>query len=197
MFKIGLVGKAGSGKDTAAKVIKKHLLFVKTIKLAFADPVKKIVKTMFPKVKHRDLFGPSKFRNEIIEGAFDENGNPLTIRKALLYIGTSVGRKYNPNCWIDNMNSRINKASNKYDCIIITDCRFPNEFDALKKQDFFMINVIRDNENKINHVSETTQDTITNFDFVIDNNGTLSDLENLIEKQLLPALYKTNNLTLI
>lgn len=79
---------------------------------------------------------------------------------------------------------------------IITDCRFPNELEAVKKRNGITIRVNRKNINTVSpigtpievdraisslpstHPSETALDNAT-FDYVIDNNGTI---EELIEK---------------
>ena len=44
----------------------------------------------------------------------------------------------------------------------------------------------------INHSSETAQDSIKDedFDFIINNNGTLEDLTRIINNQLCPAIAK-------
>ncbi len=195
MYKIGLCGKAGTGKNTAAEMLIYSMPEIywngSAIGLAFADPIKEIVKTMFPQVKSDHLYGPSKFRNEIIKGAKDSDGNPLTIRRALTDIGTSVGRAYNNSVWLENMSFRINEEIlSKREMIIITDVRFRNEFDWLKSEGFFMIKVVRENDLSINHISETGQDEIKNheYDYVLNNNGSMGDLETIIKKEIISAL---------
>lgn len=195
MYKIALFGKAGTGKNTAADMIagtipdsgfKKH-----SVSLAFADPIKEIVKMMFPHVNREHLFGPSKFRDEVIAGAKDAEGNALTIRRALLDIGTQVGRGYNGNVWLENMEFRINEAeATKRKMVIITDVRFRNEFDWLKDQGFFMVKVTRETDTVVNHISETGQNQIKNdeYHYVLNNNGTMSDLETIIKKEIISAL---------
>lgn len=161
--------------------------------LAFADPIKQIVKTMFPHVNDEHLYGPSELRNTIIKGAKDEEGNPLTIRQALLDIGTKVGRGYNDSIWLDNMGFRIDEAAkDNKPIVMITDCRFRNEFDWLKEQNFNMIKIKRDSKIQINHVSETAQDSLLDeeFDFIIDNNGSYPDLRRIMCRQIIPNLKK-------
>jgi hypothetical protein len=196
MYKIALAGKAGTGKNTAADLIAATVPFttgfsLNAVSLAFADPIKEMVKVMFPHVEREHLFGDSKFRNEIIAGAKNAEGNPLTIRRALLDIGTSLGRGYNDNVWLENMDFRIkqNEAA-KRKIILITDVRFRNEFNWLKQQGFFMIKVIRDNGSTINHISETGQDEIKDneYDYVLNNNGSMADLEAIIKKEIISAL---------
>ncbi len=61
---------------------------------------------------------------------------------------------------------------------MITDVRFPNEYESIKKRRGILIRIERENSYKINHESECALDKYT-FDYVIENNGTL---EELIEK---------------
>jgi len=196
MYKIGLFGKANVGKNTTGDIIISELEKLRNEKLqfrslAFADPVKNIVKMMFPKVQINHLFGPSHFRNTIIEDARDKNGRPLTIRQALLDVGTGLGRAYNDNIWLDNMASKIEEAeSDNIDGVVITDVRFKNEFYWLKSLNFKLIKIERETHVKISHVSETLQDSIpiNDFDFVVQNNGTLDELAGFIKSDVISIL---------
>lgn len=203
--KVALCGKANSGKNTTAKLLSNVILEKKephtdyeiarhtnydVAMFAFADPIKEIVMTMFPWADKECLYGASKLRSNIIPNAFDKEGVPLTYRQALIDLGTQ-GRQYNPNHWVDLFNYRLKNAPQRiYDCsdmildyidrklIICTDVRFKNEFVYLKSKDFFIIKIIRNSDVIINHKTETEQDLIDikDFDFVLDNNGTLDDL---------------------
>lgn len=190
MFKIAICGKANSGKNTVSKLIYKSLYkkFVgkKTIGkeyIAFADPIKKIVRTMFPDLPEKFLTGSSKFRSEIVPGAF-KDGVPLTVRQLLIDIGTN-GRSYKESIWLDAFDVAFKKAIDKQKAlIIVTDVRFINEFNHLKSKGFSNIRLLRDSHSKIDHASETAQDGIHNdeFDFIINNNGTLNDLKDEVKK---------------
>ena len=73
----------------------------------------------------------------------------------------------------------VEKSKNNFPNWIITDMRFPNEMEAVKKKDGITIRVNRNlEESKDQHESETELDN-AEFDYVIDNNGTI---EELIEK---------------
>ena len=138
MYRIALVGKANSGKYTTSTLILNNLEGGKTI--AFADPIKEIIKIMFPHVKKKHLYGSSKFRNTIIDRAKDKDGNPLTIRQALIEIGTGLGRGMNEKVWLDVFDDRFSKLINKKtNAVIVSDCRFRNEFDHLRNKGFFII----------------------------------------------------------
>ena len=190
MYKIAISGKANSGKNTVGKLIYKCLYeefkgrkHLSKEYIAFADPIKKIARTMFPDLPEKFLTGPSNFRSEIIPNAF-KDGKPLTVRQLLIDIGMS-GRSYKENIWLDVFDSTYQYLVNRgKKVIIVTDVRFLNEFGHLKTKGFTNIRVIRDSFLKIDHASETSQDAIpdSDFDFIINNNGSLKDLKEEVKK---------------
>ncbi len=66
---------------------------------------------------------------------------------------------------------------------IITDMRFPNEMDAVKKRGGITIRVNRPGLTKSNHLSETSLDSAT-FDFIINNDKDIKHLINEVRKIL-------------
>jgi hypothetical protein len=103
----------------------------------------------------------------------------------LIDLGTGVGREYKENLWLDVFDNTFNKAVKKdKDLVIVTDVRFRNEFDHLKNLGFYQIRLLRDDHLKIDHASETNQDSIkdSEFDYILKNNGTLDDLTKEIFK---------------
>jgi len=178
MYKIAISGKANSGKDTFGQMLSNKLqisVYHDLAIIAFADPIKEIGRKMFPHVSHQKFFGPSYKRNEVIPGAVDNQGNPLTIRVLLQEIGEN-SKKYDPKIWINCFDKSLQKAvkSNKQ-LVIASDLRFIDEFNYLKEKDFILIRIVRDNISSMTHVSETQQDQIKNeeFDLVIKNDSTL------------------------
>lgn len=182
MFKIAITGKANSGKNTISKLIyneiKKSNKNIRCKYIAFADPIKAMIRLMFPELPEKYLTGPSFFRSEIIPGAF-KDGNPLTVRQLLIDLGTGIGRNYKESIWLDAFYHTYNKSIKNKNMIIVTDVRFKNEFDLLKQLGFYQIKLIRNNSTKINHISETNQDSIldSEYNYIINNNGTLLDLK--------------------
>jgi len=127
----------------------------------------------------------------------------LTPRFALQQFGTELGRICYQKTWIDyalRTAERIIKNNNlEYDCknglyesrcdyaqprkVVITDVRFPNEIKALKEVGK-IIRIKRTGYEKPlwNHPSETEQLAIPDsaFDFLINNDGNLDDLQNKV-----------------
>lgn len=196
MYKIAISGKANSGKNTVANIINHNLAYGFASKtLAFADPIKEIIRTTFPFLKRKYLYGSSKYRDTIINGALDSDGNPLTIRRALLDIGTRH-REYNNYVWINVLDDRVKKAIKMgVEKVIVTDVRFREEFDHLKNNGFFLIRVVRDSssDKQINHSSETNQEQIkdSEFDFLLANDSSLQALSDTIVNQVCLSIKNT------
>jgi ABC-type oligopeptide transport system ATPase subunit len=191
MYKVAICGKAGSGKDTVAKIITKLVCPNNevVVQLAFADPIKEIAYTMFPSIPNKYLYGSSKYRAEVIPNAY-KDGKPLTVRQLLLDIGAS-GRAYNSNIWIDILLHRTHEAIKKESSlIVIADVRFKDEYEALRKLGFYQIKLYREDHTKIDHVSETAQDAIRDSQFgsILYNNGSLDELKSNVQRviELLP-----------
>lgn len=190
MYKIAITGKANSGKNTVGKLLIKSLFknteYFKGYYhfIAFADPLKKMARITFPEIPRKWLYGPSKYRAEIIPGAF-KNGVPLTVRQVLIDLGNDFGRKYKSDIWIKNFDHTFNKLVKKQaSAIVVTDVRFRNEFDHLKELGFFQIRLVRDAQLKISDVSESNQDSIRDdeYDAIIVNNSTLADLKERVNE---------------
>lgn len=198
MYKIAIMGKANTGKNTLARMLVRQLRaqwrtnhkgWLSAKYIAFADPIKKMIMEMFPRIPKKHLFGSSKFRNEVIPGAF-KDGVPLTIRQLLIDLGSGVGRELKPDVWLDNFDYRFDQAKFN-NIVIVTDVRFRNEFEHLRKNGFYMIRLIRDTgQPTISHVSETGQEDIKDeeFDYVLHNDHSLKNLQYEVVKNILPRL---------
>jgi hypothetical protein len=103
----------------------------------------------------------------------------------LIDIGTGLGRGYNNSIWLENFDHRLKKIIDKgcCDAVIITDVRFRNEFDHVKKHNFFTIRLLRETETVVNHQSDLGQTEIldSEFDLVINNNKSLKELKEIVK----------------
>lgn len=179
--KIAISGKARSGKNTIAEMFNKFWQHDNNKIVALADPMKAIIKIMFPEAKDENLWGASELRSLAISDKYiNASNNPLTYREALIQLG-AFGRKYNPNIWL---NALVNDAdkSNDVNAYIVADVRFINEFKYLKESGFTMIRVLRNDCVNIDDVSEKEQDEIkdSEFHYVIRNNDSLNELNSTV-----------------
>ena len=193
MKKILLISaKAQNGKDTVADFMKSYLESKGELVLIchYADLLKYICKTFFN-----------------WDGVKDDKG-----RTILQHVGTDVIRRKKPEFWVDFIIEVIDLFYDEWDYVLIPDTRFPNEIEEMvfhyrksvsvngklmeqlcgvKCEKVKSLRVTRPNfnsglsEEQLNHPSECALDGYE-FDYTIENNGTLEDLqikcENLVDK---------------
>lgn len=94
---------------------------------------------------------------------------PMTGREVLQFVGTEIFRRMSTNIWA---NATVNKIlSEQPELAIITDCRFPNEVEAVQAAGGKVVRLLRDNGKGDTHLSETALDNypLEKYDGVIDN----------------------------
>jgi hypothetical protein len=196
---LALAGKISSGKDTVANIIKKIDAESDWQIKKFAYKLKQIASIISGIPIH--LFEDQSFKETYMSDVWDlyvkedktlfsENGAynsqrhvKMKVRDFLQKIGTEAMRdKLHYNTWVNALMVDYKKTKNSEEEYvmpnwIITDVRFPNEYDTIKNQNGIIIRVNRDSTITNNHVSETALDN-HEFDYVINNNGSISDLYN-------------------
>jgi cytidylate kinase len=198
MLKIAVSGKAGSGKNTVASVIVKDILQLNSEEYriaAFADKIKELTTSFFPGCDQDALYGASELRQKQIESEINEIiPTVATYRQVTLDIG-KLGRTYSPSFWVGHAALKYLYSPPNLKAYMIADLRFIEEYKWLKANDFTLIRVKRNNLIQINDVSETEQDKLSDdmFHSVIQNNGSMEDLQNTIKTEL-DRLF-SNNMT--
>jgi hypothetical protein len=196
---IGLYGAQGSGKDTIANImVAKHGF----VKISFASALKDVVSILFS--WPRDMLEGDTTESRLWRETEDPDWSQKTgitgfsPRKALQYVGTDLMRnQLYANIWthiVENRISMILEANNNAK-IVITDCRFLNEIEMLKKFrakriDVFIIKVERPSTKieEQNHMSET-QYLEHKIDMTLINNSTIEALETSLEWVLSHGLF--------
>jgi len=102
-----------------------------------------------------------------------------TPREVLQYVGTDICRKIIPNYHVDVVRQQIQLRP--HENIILTDARFPNEREMLKREfDAILIRIKRPNftpDVPTGHTSETSLGTDNEYDQIIINDSTLLELQ--------------------
>lgn len=197
---IGISGKAQSGKDTVCKMIQyctyfynfcldeddkfgiQHYEFCQKNKVgvtnfkkhAFAAKLKAIasVLTNANVIAFEDI----NFKNDY-SYVRDVNSNnekaKLTHRQLLQYIGDKM-REIDPDIWVKGLLNSYYKFENW----IIPDLRFKNEAKGIRETDTnsLLIRVENPRVKLMNHKSEIDLDDYTEWDYIINNDGTLEQL---------------------
>jgi len=181
---IGLCGNQGSGKDTVANILISEYGF---IKLTFASTLKDVVAILFswPRDLLEGLTEESRLWRENVDDFWSEKLSipNFTPRKALQMIGTDLFRiHFNNDIWISIVENKINTIlkNNPNTNIVISDCRFTNEFSLIKQfPDSHIIMILREKNksiNKLYHSSETEWVNY-NFDAILQNDNSIDDLK--------------------
>jgi hypothetical protein len=202
---VGILGFKGSGKDAVGDFITQYYGFER---VSFADTLKDAVSAVFG--WERELLegttAESRLWRETPDEWWEEKLNwkehegrylnqRFTPRVALQYWGTDLLRKhFHDDIWILSLANKIRQK----DRVVITDCRFPNEFKMIKDAQGFAARVQRGPEpawfndgliacdGSVPHKEKLVQLGIHEseyawlglpFDEIIVNNGTLRDLE--------------------
>ena len=215
---IGICGFIGSGKDTIADYLVNLHHFRRE---SFANSLKDAVAHVFGWDRTL-LEGRTKqareWREVRDEWWSERLGMDITPRWVLQQWGTEVCRgAFHDDIWIASLE---NKLRNSRDDVVITDCRFPNEIRAIRAAGGRVIRVVRGPEpdwydaavsvnrgpdgnsswslskKKLErlkiHASETSW-VGTEFDAVLDNNGTLDDLYHQVKRLAQDPLVATED----
>lgn len=201
-MKIALCGRKNSGKDTIAKFLNFYLngglgitedisteILYKILRIdfqenrfrylniAFADKLKEIVSVIYPinkaylyKYEKNTLF--YDFSTHSIKTL--ASATSVSLRKLLQDTADKIKKSFGENYFVENLLHDIKNVEN----VIVTDCRYINEYETLKKEGFYFVKVDRDTEEIDPHSSENSVINLPNdsFDFIINNNSDLNTL---------------------
>ena len=109
----------------------------------------------------------------------------MTAREFMQYLGTDVFRAIKPDVWSEKCISQILDEGS--DFAIISDCRFPDEVEAIKQAGGKIIKLTRTASGKDKHSSETALKDFKDYDAVIDNQN-LEMIDS--HKQLIDLLFE-------
>jgi hypothetical protein len=185
---IGLIGKARSGKDSAAL----HLVRTRQYtRLAFADPLKEMALSINPYIPTG--YGVTVRLSALIADVGWEYAKDTypEVRRFLQRLGQSI-RDQDEDYFANMLRRKLNNAEAWNLPVVVADVRYPNEAEMLAARGFRMVRIVRptgtamtmremqaamhDSENALNDYEA---------DLTITNDGTLDDLARKLGEQLL------------
>ncbi len=163
---IAFTGTKYHGKDSCADILMKHYPFFQ--RKSFARPIKDIVKIALDMTEEQ--VNGTEEQKEEIDPRWGISG-----RQACQIIGTDLFRERFPGIWVKNLHERMKQPKEHY---VVSDLRFDDEVEMIKSYPgtSVIIKVVRPIEKTDHHKSDLGIDS-KYVDYIIDNNGTLEDLE--------------------
>ena len=181
MILIGLAGNKRAGKDTFYNYVKNNIN-QDVISFSFAKPVKDICNILFS-LNDEQLYGNEK---ELV----DERYN-MSARTIMQRLGTELFRdkfsevfpelNYGNKIWVKVLENKLKKYINTDQVIFITDVRFKEEFELIKKYNGINIKIVRGDLKSVDtHISENDLKG-KNFDYTVENKTLNSYYKNINE----------------
>ena len=176
---VGLGHQAQVGKDTAAQILVDGYGFKR---LAFADRLKQMAFDINPMVGTGVRYAPTHLARLVDQVGFEKAKEDPEVRRFLQNLGVAARDNLGEDVWVRVVLDQIT-ADLRQDWVI-TDVRFPNEFDTLNGLGW-LVKITRPGveTNAGTHVSETALADY-DWDYTIRNDGTIQDLESKLVKVL-------------
>jgi hypothetical protein len=172
---VGLVGYAGSGKDTAAQI----LINQGWAKIGFANALRELIGTLVG-------IQPHLLNSQELKQQECPQFPGYTYRQILQIAGTEWVRSLNPDFWVEEAKRRIDFQSRQNtDGVVLTDVRFLNEAVAIMEWGGILIAIERPGVGAVNgHASEKEIGGIIRdyCEAKIFNSGTVEELQETLVK---------------
>jgi hypothetical protein len=169
---IGVTGRKRAGKDSvAARLVERHGF----VRYAFADSVRRVALAIDP-IVDVDHWMDEEYRLSVIvaERGWERTKDEIPeVRRLLQTIGTDAIRALDPDFWVRATMRQVYAEARP---VVITDVRFPNEAEAVKRAGGVLVRVVRPGQTDDDqHASETAMDGQP-VAYLISNEGTPDDL---------------------
>lgn len=181
---IGLIGYAQTGKDSLSEVLVSKYNFKR---IAFADKIRELLYEMDPPVP----IGVSSelhvvgLQNYVDIFGWDEAKQHHVVRSMLQNLGVGARKLFHKEFWIMQAFYNLEPKDQNY---VITDVRFTNEADIIKRMGGTIWRITRPGVGAVNsHISETELDSYQE-DLTIVNEGSLEELELLVQQRMEEAI---------
>ena len=210
---IGFAGKAASGKTTAAKFLiaeNNHIVIlpmaqvlreevegfirqvgaVDKVPLIYGDQDDKV--RIFYIDERRALDACTEWSGFIHKNSEiqDRHGSTaVSVRRILQWWGTEYRRAQNHDYWTKAWGEKLQTYDLETVHVLVDDVRFVNELNIIKKHGGIFVRIERPGFNGANnHSSENSLDSFSEWNYVVQNDGSLEQFADQVDNLLGPLL---------
>lgn len=192
---IGLHGRAGSGKDTVFSIMEDTVKDYTFKRDAFADRLKlSAIRNFKPDCTIEDAYDICEVLKSdgfvmLHRDSYDTNPIAITGREFLQHYGTEAHRQvFTDDFWVDAVLPDLEDKYSfgredveEWDILVVTDVRFPNEAEAIRKVGGVIWQIYRPqpDESYNKHSSEKPLDSNL-IDWIVLNDGDLDQLKDQV-----------------
>jgi hypothetical protein len=177
---IGLTGYAQSGKDTLANILMGKYGYRR---IAFADTIREFLYEVNPMV----ACSPTGYLKDLVNlVGWDKAKQEPQVRRLLQDLGVTARKLIDEDIWVKIALRNLSAG----DRVVITDVRFENEAKSISALGGQLWRVKRAGVDAVNaHISETQLDGYR-VDQIFLNNGTVEDLQLLVQIRMQDAFTR-------
>ena len=151
------------------------------VEMSFSQPLKHICIPIL-NVSYDEIYGREK-----------REDRELNLRFHLQKIGTEIFRNMDPLIWVKIAEHRIQEALYAGKAVVLSDVRFPNELEMLRRCGGKLAVIYKDEDDLIiteddrkDHISRWGfLEFSADFDYKIKNNGSILDLKKMVDETLM------------
>lgn len=170
--KIGLIGYAGSGKDTVAA----HLVSRGYTRVAFADAVRSVLLSVNPLITREGL----RLRDAVEAQGWDHVKRTIPeVRVLLQGLGAGVRTTLGESTWLDHTLRQLDTLSDRP--VVVTDVRYWNEGIALRSRGFCLVWIQRPGVGPANSHQSEVGIPVELADATLLNDGSIQELHAAVD----------------
>ncbi|MFD4699773.1 deoxynucleotide monophosphate kinase family protein [Streptomyces niveus] len=176
MGNVGIIGRARAGKDTAGAWFVENRGYKR---VSFADPLRELALKLDPIVEVDSDGDYYRLAENVCEFGWEAAKGDLEVRRTLQELGAGV-RAIDPDFWLRTALAKVTEANENGQPVVITDVRYPNEAESLRRAGFHLVYIDRPGVPHLDHESEGAL-TAEDAGYAILNDGEIDDFLTMVE----------------
>lgn len=178
---IGLLGKAGAGKDTAGQHLVTRYGFVR---YAFADPMRAALLQVNPTVPTVHDISQGRYPHRLAQLVGEHGWDHVKrqheeVARLMAEFGMAIREQVHPDVWVEAGQRFITRHLYEGHHVVVTDVRLPNEVSLIRECGGLLVRIVRPDlppDSRHQHRSDTALDDVAP-DYSIVNDGDVSHLQ--------------------